>query len=96
MFYSYEILDKNDELNFELFVGSVTDIQSRIKHESIKHKAVIEHSSELDGFHTICFSQTHVLDRPTVLSQPSPLFNCRRRDCASGSITDTMRNITKS
>jgi hypothetical protein len=71
MFYSYDILDKNDELTFELFVGSVTDLQSRIKHESIKHKAVIEHSSELDGFHTICFSQSPVLDRPTVYHSPS-------------------------
>lgn len=73
MFYSYDILDKNDELTFELFVGSVTDIKSRIKHESIKHSAVIEHSSELDGFHTICFSQAQVLDRPTVSLPPPSL-----------------------
>jgi hypothetical protein len=68
MFYSYEILDKNDELNFELFVGSVTNQESRIKHQVIQHNGVIEHSSELDGFHTVCLTQKDMTqtERPTV------------------------------
>lgn len=66
MFYSYEILDTHDEILFELYVGAVTEISSRIKHETIQHKGIIEHSSDIDGFHTICFTQLPILDRPTV------------------------------
>mmetsp|Transcript_22675 Transcript_22675/g.33141 ORF Transcript_22675/g.33141 Transcript_22675/m.33141 type:complete len:204 (+) Transcript_22675:75-686(+) len=65
MTFSYEVLDKGDEVEFELFSGAVVNAEARIKQKILKESGHIDYETAGDGFHTLCFSQKPAKDRVT-------------------------------
>jgi hypothetical protein len=68
MAFNYNILDEEDSLSFELFRGTVGNIDSRIKHKTLKSSGHIDYETETDGYHLLCFSQIAPSDHPTVIA----------------------------
>lgn len=66
MAFTYNILDVEDSLSFELFRGTVGNVDSRVKHKTIKSLGHIDYETETDGYHLLCFSHTTPSDHPTV------------------------------
>ena len=66
MTFTYNVLDSSDSISAELFRGTVGNIESRIKHKTLKGSGHIDYETETDGYHLLCFSQVNPTARPTV------------------------------